>query len=130
MAQVKKPNLQSYWSIRKSLHTPFFSEVIPFKRFVLLSKFLHFTNNENLPENDRLRKIAPVLKHLEENFRDVYYPQENVAVDESLIKFRGRLCYIQFNPQKRARFGIKIYKICESASGYCLGFSVYTGKKP
>ena len=32
MAQVKKPNLQSYWSIHKSLHTPFFSELIPFKR--------------------------------------------------------------------------------------------------
>ena len=130
MAQVKKPNLQSYWSIRKSLHTPFFSELIPFNRFVLLSKFLHFTNNENLPENDRLRKIAPVLNHLQQNFREVYYPQESVAIDESLIKFRGRLCYIQFNPQKRARFGIKIYKICESVSGYCLGFSIYTGKKP
>jgi len=98
MAQVKKPNLQSYWSIRKSLHTPFFSELIPFKRFVILSKFLHFTNNENLPENDCLRKIAPVLKHLQQNFREVYYPQESVAVDESLIKFRGSLCYIQFNP--------------------------------
>ena len=24
MSQVKKPNLRSYWSIRKSLHTPFF----------------------------------------------------------------------------------------------------------
>jgi len=98
MAQVKKPNLQSYWSIRKSLHTPFFSELITFKRFVILSKFLHFTNNENLPENDCLRRIAPVLKHLQQNFREVYYPQESVAVDESLIKFRGSLCYIQFNP--------------------------------
>jgi hypothetical protein len=130
MAQVKKQNLQSYWTIRKSLHTPFFAEVIPFKRFVLLSKFLHFSNNETLPENDRLRKIAPVFNHLQQSFRDVYYPQENVAIDESLIKFRGGLCYVQFNPQKRARFGIKIYKICESFSGYCLGFSIYTGKKP
>jgi hypothetical protein len=24
----------------------------------------------------------------------------------------------------------KIYKICESESGYCLGFDIYTGKKP
>ena len=31
MSQVKRPNLRSYWSIRKSLHTPFFSEIIPFK---------------------------------------------------------------------------------------------------
>jgi hypothetical protein len=80
----KKPNLQSYWSICKFLHIPFFSEVIPFKRFVLLSKFLHFINNENLPENDHLRKIAPVLNHLKQNFREVYYPQENVAIDEAL----------------------------------------------
>jgi hypothetical protein len=101
---------------------------IPFKRFVL-SKFLHFTN-ENLPENERLRKISPVSNHLQQNFREVYYPQENVAIDESLIKFRGRLCYIQSNPQKRARFGIRIYKICESVSGYCLGFCICTGKKP
>jgi hypothetical protein len=116
MAQVKKPNLQSYWSIQKSLHIPFFSEVLPFKRFVLLSKFLHFADNENLPENDHLKKLGPVLNHLKQNFREVYYPQENVVIDESLIKCRGRLCYIQFNPRKRARFGIKVYKICESAS--------------
>jgi hypothetical protein len=127
MAQVKKPNLQTYWSIRKSLQIHFFFEVIPFKKFVLLSKFLHFTNNENLPENDRLRKKTPVLK---QNFREVYYPQENVAIDESLIKFIGRVCYIQFNRRKSAHFGIKIYKKCESVSGYCLGFSIYTGKKP
>jgi hypothetical protein len=43
-----------------------FSEVIPFKRFVLLSKILHFADNENLPENDHLRKLGPVLKHLNE----------------------------------------------------------------
>jgi hypothetical protein len=83
MTQVKKPNLQSYWSIRKSLHTPFFSKVIHFKRFVILYKFLRFTNNENLPENDPLRKLVPVLNHLKKNFREVYYLQENVAVDES-----------------------------------------------
>jgi hypothetical protein len=67
---------------------------------------------------------------LEQNFGQVYYLQENVAIDESLIKFRGRLSYIKFNPQKRARFGIKIYRICEPVSGYYLGFSIHTGKKP
>lgn len=73
--------------------------------------------------------FALVLNHLKQNFREVYYPEQNVGIDETLLKFRGRLCYIQFNPQKRARFGITIYKICESVSGYCLGFSIYTGKK-
>jgi hypothetical protein len=52
------------------------------------------------------------------------------GVDHSLIKCRGRLCYIQVNPRKRVHSGIKVYKICESASAYYLGFSIYTRKKP
>jgi hypothetical protein len=43
------------------------------------------------------------------------------------MKFRGRLSYVQCNRSKRARFGIKFYKICESSSGYCLSFEIYTG---
>ncbi|KAK8769229.1 hypothetical protein V5799_014306 [Amblyomma americanum] len=64
----------------------------------------------------------------DESDGSAYSPEEGLAVDESLMKFRGRLAYVQFNPSKRARFGVKFYKLCESASGYCLNFSVYTGK--
>lgn len=42
------------------------------------------------------------------------------------MKLRARLSYIQYIP--RARFGIKIYKLCESSSGYCRGFKIYTGE--
>ena len=31
------------------------------------------------------------------------------------------------NPSKRARFEIKIYKLCESSSGYCIRFKIYVG---
>ncbi|GBN32390.1 hypothetical protein AVEN_133528-1 [Araneus ventricosus] len=43
------------------------------------------------------------------------------------MKLRGRLSYVQCNRSKRARFGIKFYKICESSSGYCLSFKIYIG---
>jgi hypothetical protein len=130
MAQVQKPTLQSYWSIKKSIYSTFFSEVMPYTRFLLISKLLHFVNNENSDSANCLNKLQPVIDHLKQNFKTVYYPEENVAIDESLMKFRGRLSYIQFNPQKTARFGIKFYKICESNSGYCSDFDIYTGKKP
>ncbi|KAK8772743.1 hypothetical protein V5799_024013, partial [Amblyomma americanum] len=44
------------------------------------------------------------------------------------MKFCGRLSYAQFNSSKRAKFGLKFYKLYESSSGYCLKFSIYTGK--
>jgi hypothetical protein len=43
------------------------------------------------------------------------------------MKFRGRLSFVQCNRSKRARFGIKFYKICESSSGYCSYFKIYVG---
>ena len=32
-----------------------------------------------------------------------------------------------YNPAKPTRFGIKLYQVCESKTGYCLGFDIYTG---
>ncbi|GFR13151.1 piggyBac transposable element-derived protein 4 [Trichonephila clavata] len=61
------------------------------------------------------------------NDRPTLPVKEMLSLDESLMKFKGRLSYKQFNPSKRARFGIKFYKICESKSGYCSGFKIYTG---
>jgi hypothetical protein len=43
------------------------------------------------------------------------------------MKFKGRMQNKVFNPSKRARFGIKFYKLCESASGYCHSFKIYAG---
>jgi hypothetical protein len=84
---------------------------MPYRRCLLISKFLHFVNNENSDSANHLNKLQPVIDHLKQNLKNFYYPEENVAIDESLMKFRGRLCYIQFNPRKRAHFGIKFYKI-------------------
>ncbi|XP_054274551.1 piggyBac transposable element-derived protein 4-like [Macrosteles quadrilineatus] len=65
----------------------------------------------------------------EEDERIISDEDKEICVDESLIKFRGRLSYIQFNPSKRARFGIKIYKLNDSKTGYCYDFKIYTGKE-
>lgn len=32
-----------------------------------------------------------------------------------------------YNPKKRARFGVNIYKVCESSTGYCCDFKIYVG---
>lgn len=128
MSQVKKSSVNAYWSERSAISTPFFASVMPRKRFWMLSKYLHFCDVDATTTDDRLAKLRPIIDHVLKVFADSYSAQEDLAVDESLMKFRGRLAYVQFNPSKRARFGIKFYKLCESSSGYCLNFSIYTGK--
>ncbi|GFX69365.1 piggyBac transposable element-derived protein 4 [Trichonephila clavipes] len=61
-------------------------------------------------------------------FKSVYVPKPDISVDESLIAYKGRLSWKQYIPQKRARFGIKLFQLCESESGYIWNSLIYTGQ--
>jgi hypothetical protein len=111
--------------------TPFFGDVMPRDRFKALVRYLHFNDNAGLDRADRLFKLRPVVDHLNERFRTVYVPERNMATDESLWKFKGRLRFRTYNPKKRPRFGVKVEKTCQSggvASGYTYQFKIYTGE--
>lgn len=128
MSQVKKSNIQQYWTTRAVIETPIFRKTMPFKRFRQISRFLHFSNNETSDRNDRLRKVRPIINLWNEKFKEIYTPSEYISIDESLMKYKGRLAYKQYNPSKRARFGLKIYKLCEASTGFCHKFKIYTGQ--
>lgn len=51
-----------------------------------------------------------------------------IAVDESLLLWKGRLGFKQYIPLKRSRFGIKMFKVCDR-TGYTYRFKVYQGKE-
>ncbi|XP_043485876.1 piggyBac transposable element-derived protein 4-like [Polistes fuscatus] len=116
MGDVKKSSVQMYWSKRSVIETPIFRQTMPYRRFLQISRFLHFANNKVVNRSDKLSKIKPVINYLNQKFQEIYTMQENITIDESLIKFKGRLSYKQYNPSERARFGIKVYKLCESSS--------------
>lgn len=101
MSQVKKSKIDMYWSKRKILETPIFSKIMPRRRFLSITHFLHFVDNEMISKEDRIRKVRSVVDYLNTRFQQLYIPKENVVIDESLMKFRGRLNYVQFIASKR-----------------------------
>jgi len=44
------------------------------------------------------------------------------------VLYKGRVTFQQYIPKKHKRFGIKIYKLCDSL-GYTYDMSVYLGKQ-
>ncbi|XP_068122086.1 piggyBac transposable element-derived protein 4-like [Hyperolius riggenbachi] len=129
---VGKPVQKWYWSTNRLLATPFFGTVMSECRFSLIMKFLHFANNEEYDESShpapKLRKIWDVYQLIQRNFRETYVPERDISVDESLMAYKGRLSWIQYIASKRARFGLKSYRLCESSSGYIWNSVLYTGK--
>lgn len=129
---VQKPVERWFWSKRPILLTPFFGQVMSSQRYSLLMKFLHFENSEtfdaNVHPNPKLRKIYDVHQKLNRNFQTVYQPEQEISIDESLLGYKGLLGWKQYIPTKRARFGIKMYQLCESKTGYIWNSLIYTGK--
>lgn len=106
-----------------------FKAIMPYNRFLQIKRCLHFVDNASLPEHpNRLDKIMPVIEHLNKAFSSLYTLEQNVAIDESLLLWKGRLSFSQKIATKRARVGIKSYELCESRTGYLWRMEVYSGK--
>ena len=113
------------------IRTPFYSELLPRDRFLQLLSNMHFANNADDDGTDRLFKIQHVVETIISNFRETFTPYQNIATDESLLKFHGRLEFKHYNPSKRARFDIKFYKVFQSsgpAAGYTWNKKIYCGQ--
>jgi hypothetical protein len=77
---------------------------------------------------DKLYKIRPMITYLSNNFLNAYNPGRNLAVDESMVAFKGTHLK-QYMPQKPIKRELKIWALACSSTGYLLNFSVYEGKK-
>ncbi|GFY22396.1 piggyBac transposable element-derived protein 4 [Trichonephila clavipes] len=131
MGHVDKDNIKEYWSTDPMLETPFFKKIMPRDRFLNLLRYLHFENNDHAPDKtasdyDRLWKLRNVFNSLNNSFQEIYDPTEELAIDEVIVVFKGRIIFKQYILKKRKRFGIKVYKIVDK-KGYTFNMKVYLG---
>ncbi|XP_055918628.1 piggyBac transposable element-derived protein 4-like [Eupeodes corollae] len=126
IAIIKYPAISLYWKTNQFYKNNFVPHVMSRNRFQLLLKCIHFAGNATI-EGNRLEKVKYLLDILEKNFVSARIPGEILAVDESMIPWRGRLQFRQFNPGKSHKYGVKVYKLC-ATNGYTYTRSIYAGK--
>lgn len=124
--------VSEHWSTR-SLSRGCFGTVMSRDRYMLLQNFLHFADNGMQPKKGEdnynpLYKIQPLMDLTLPTYRKVYQPGANLSVDESMIRYKGRLAFRQYMPNKPTKYGIKDFVLAESETGYCLNLMTYTGK--
>jgi hypothetical protein len=65
---------------------------------------------------------------LRRNFQQNYFLRSCIAIDEIVIKCKGRSSIRQYEPLKPTKRGYKIWVLSESNTGYVYKFKIYTGK--
>ncbi|CAF1411692.1 unnamed protein product [Rotaria sordida] len=91
---LSKNRIRDYWSTDNLISTPIFIQTFTRNRFQDLLRFLHFSNND-LDDADRLVKIKPIIIALKDKFSNSAHPGKNLAIDESLMLWKGRLAFKQ-----------------------------------
>ena len=77
-----------------------------------------------------MKMVDKVKLHLEcliTKFQARFYPGQKLAVDETMVGFRGRFGAKQYMPKKPMKWEIKCFTLADSSTGYVLNILVYTG---
>ncbi|KAF9413711.1 hypothetical protein HW555_008157 [Spodoptera exigua] len=86
MSIVGMPSYKDYWS--HQLRYDKIASVMPLKRYQLLRKYLHFSDNSNVNPNDRYNKVRPVMEHVRKNCLRIE-PEKSFSIDEMMIPYKG-----------------------------------------
>ncbi|XP_008179688.1 piggyBac transposable element-derived protein 4-like [Acyrthosiphon pisum] len=132
MGIKRLPSYRDYWSTGPDLNDPFISKQMTVNRFGWFLSNLHCNDSSLEPKRgspsfDKLYKLRTVIEKLSECFLKSKNLTQNLTIDESMVKFKGRSTIKQYMPQKPIKRGYKIWMLNDKTK-YTSKFQVYTGK--
>ncbi|KAG5900222.1 hypothetical protein JTB14_008104 [Gonioctena quinquepunctata] len=122
------PNVESHWSTAEDLKVELVAKTMSRNRFQSILSNLHLNDNSIIPNNntDKLYKVRPLINSLNSTFMN-YVGEQEMCVDESIIKFKGRSSIKQYNPKKPIKRGYKFW-ILSDMTGFVKKIEIYQGK--
>ena len=126
MGLVQLSDIKDYWSTHSTLNFPFFRSIFSRDRFLQIFWMLHVGE---MPSTTRRSKIQPFLELFIPLFQQCLTPNREIAIDEAMIAFRGRIVFSQYIRGKPEPWGIKAYVLSESRTGYMYNLVIYYSRE-
>ncbi|CAK9832783.1 PiggyBac transposable element-derived protein 4 [Anthophora retusa] len=78
--------------------------------------------NENVSRNSnittRIQKVSNFIDYIDDKFQEYFTPDREISIDESVVKFKGKISFITYNPKKPIKWGIRIYVLSDARTRY------------
>ncbi|KRZ12308.1 PiggyBac transposable element-derived protein 4 [Trichinella zimbabwensis] len=110
---------------------PIFPSVMSLDNFQRISRIIRFDDRETRShrrEKDPLAAIRDIWDDWVARLPMMCNPGAYVTADERLIPFKGRCPFRQYMPKKPAKYGIKVWTLCDAKTSYAWNMQIYTGK--
>ena len=105
MGLVVMPFYCVYWSRSHFYKNDMLSSVMSRERFQSIMRFLHLGNEPQQP-HDRFSKVRFLINHLNNTMPEIYTPQKELSLDESMVLWRDWLMFRQFIKAKDINTGL------------------------
>ena len=129
MGYHRLPSFSDYWSKSEYVGVRGIQRCMTYSRFSQLWRNLHVADNSSADRSDRYYKIRPLVVRLQDSFRRAYHPAQELSLDESMIKCKGRAKGKVFMPKKPIKRGFKMYSLSCACCGYLCDFRLCAGKE-
>ena len=122
------PRIADYWSRSEYVGVSGVYGHMTYSRFAQLWRRLHVVDNESADRADNFNKIRPIINRLKERFSTAYHPGQELSLDETMIKCKGRAKGKVFMPKKPIKRGFKMYSLSCACCGYLCDFHLCSSK--
>ena len=126
MGIIQLSDLKDYWSTDDTTNLPFFRSVFSRDRFFQIFGALHVGDIDG---STKRGKIQPFLDRICPSFAAAFTPGQQIAIDESVISFKGRVSFRQYLKGKPHPWGLKAFVLSDSKTGYLHQVRIYYGKE-
>ncbi|XP_056869731.1 piggyBac transposable element-derived protein 4-like [Takifugu flavidus] len=115
------------------LQNPIYKATMGVGRYENIRHFLRFDDRRTRAlrlETDHMAAFRYARECLLDNCRRHFIRSDCVTIDEQLVPFRGRFRFLQYMPSKPAKYGLKIFWMCDARVPYAIDGTVHTGRQP
>ena len=134
MGIARLPSFAQYWRQNVFTHICGITSVFSRERFTQIWRYFHLADNATLakhgePGYDKIGKVRTFLATIAANCEKEYRLNREVTIDETMVAHKGRISLKQYMKAKPVKWGIKLWVLSESKTGYVYRFQVYKGKE-
>jgi hypothetical protein len=99
-------------------------------RWMQLKRFFKVSDpaEDETKKGDKLQKVRDIWTEFISRCKINYWPAQQIGVDEAIKKFKGRCSFKQYIKSKPVRWGLKVFCVCCSLTGYLWNAVIYVGK--
>ena len=113
MAINSLPSLPMYWREDPFLRNDGITAVFTCDRYKKILQYFHLNDNTKQKKKgeegyDILYKVRPILEMCNRTFHIILKPARELSVDEGMIKYKGRVSFLQYMLKKPVKRGIKV----------------------